>query len=841
MKIFLLVAVFAVSLMVIGVGGGAEVQHAVNLGQAVASDPTPYHLTGNTWSIPDLSAPQSGYAFAQTPDSAPPAFVSSILDMATGNLTITFSEEIDAANVVPASIHMRESGTYTGGVTLTATELVTIADGTVISFALNVAHLEAVAAMTEPELTIDPGAVRDTYGSLIVGTFDVSTASFVDATSISSQEDTPTGIAFSSDGTKMFVVGWQKNAVIEYELSTPFDASTRTWVDDTSISEQEDTPTDIAFSSDGTRMFVIGDDGDDVNEYALSTPFDASTRTFVDATSIQSQETLPTGIAFSSDGTRMFVIGDAGDDVNEYTLSTPFDASTRTFVDATSISEQETFPTGIVFSSDGTRMFVIGDAGDDVNEYTLSTPFDASTRTFVDATPISEQESIPTGIAFSIDGAKMFVIGDDGDDVNEYTLSSVYPITVTDPTAGAFVTTWTATDSDRSITLPIKGAYSILWGDGSNSTNVSGSQSHTYGAAGDYAVTVLGDGLEYIHLYSDGANALQLKSIDQWGDTRWTTMDRAFYGARNMVYNATDSPDLDLVMDMHRMFHDATSFDGDLSSWDVSSVTDMSSMFRDATSFDQPLNAWDVSSVTDMALMFIGAIAFNQNLANWYVVQDPPVLTANAMFPIRAQNSYLDDLVPTYSIDDTRFVMDGKILSLNSTNLPPAGMYSLDITAPAVLGEPNAGEKGHTRTLSVTVKEHRPFITTWTASVSDYGITLPMVGTYSVLWGDGSNSTNVSGSQSHMYSVAGDYAVTVLGGGLEYIRLHGDDANALQLKSIDQWGDTRWTTMHEAFSGARNMVYNATDSPDLSHRHEPCSMFTERRPGTSRLSPTCSA
>ena len=31
--------------------------------------PAPYHLTGNTWSIPDLSASQSGYAFAQTPDS----------------------------------------------------------------------------------------------------------------------------------------------------------------------------------------------------------------------------------------------------------------------------------------------------------------------------------------------------------------------------------------------------------------------------------------------------------------------------------------------------------------------------------------------------------------------------------------------------------------------------------------------------------------------------------------------------------------------------------------------------------------------------------------------------
>ena len=541
-------------------------------------------------------------------------------------------------------------------------------------------------------------------------------------------------------------------------------------------------------------------------------------------------------------------------------------------------------------------------------------------------------------------------------------------------TDGAFVTTWRTTTADESITLPISGSgMTVDWGDGNTTAGVSTPVDHTYNTAGDYTVQITG-GLTWFHL-NNAADASKLVSLDQWGNTTWTTMKNAFYGADNMAYNAADSPDLSTVTDMSGMFHRATSFDGDLSSWDVSSVTDMNEMFQRASDFNQPLNAWDVSSVTDMTSMFyrassfnqtlnswdvssvttmfrmfLGASSFNQllnswnvsdvtdmtdmfqsassfnqplnnwdvskvtsmtsmfyratsfnqtlnswdvssvtimfrmffgatsfnqplnawdvssvttmfrmftdadsfnqplndwdvssvtsmadmfsfatafdqDLANWYVVQDPPVLTANATFSIRAQNSYLDGLVSTYSIDDTRFVMDDKTLSLNSTNLPPAGMYPLDITAPAVLGEPNAGEKGHTRTLSVTVKEHRPFITTWTASVSDYGITLPMVGTYSVLWGDGSNSTNVSGSQSHTYGVAGDYAVTVLGDGLEYIRLHGDNVNALQLKSIDQWGDTRWTTMHEAFFGAHNMVYNATDSPDLGLVSDMSSMF----------------
>ena len=549
-----------------------------------------------------------------------------------------------------------------------------------------------------------------------------------------------------------------------------------------------------------------------------------------------------------------------------------------------------------------------------------------------------------------------------------------------------FITTWTASVSDRDITLPMVGTYSVLWGDGSSSTNVSDSQSHMYSVAGDYAVTVLGDGLKSISIYDsdDKPNALQLKSIDQWGDTRWTTMHEAFDGATNMVYNATDSPDLSGVTDMSRMFRYTAAFNGDLSSWDVSSVTDMSSMFRGATSFDQPLNSWNVSSVTDMTFMFIGASSFNQplnswdvssvtnmnemfykatdfnqplnswdvssvsdmssifdgatsfnqplndwdvssviymysmfsgatsfdqplndwdvsyvadmnymfhnatsfdqplndwdvssvadmtymferatsfdqplnawdvsavrdmedmfsgaaafdqDLSGWYVVQDlPPVLTANAMFPIRAQNSYLDGLVSTYSIVDTRFVMDGKILSLNSTNLPPAGIYPLDITAPAVLGEPNAEEEGHTRTLIVTVKgEHQPFITTWRTESADQSITINFVGDdMNISWGDGMTETNLSGSRTHTYEDADDYRVSVTGG-LTGLTLDRPDSFGRpnvgpvpELASIDQWGGISWTNMSNAFAGASNMTYMATDTPDLSLVTDMSNMF----------------
>ena len=38
--------------------------------------------------------------------------------------------------------------------------------------------------------------------------------------------------------------------------------------------------------------------------------------------SVSSQDTDPVGIAFNTDGTKMFIVGQAGQDVNEYTLST---------------------------------------------------------------------------------------------------------------------------------------------------------------------------------------------------------------------------------------------------------------------------------------------------------------------------------------------------------------------------------------------------------------------------------------------------------------------------------------------------------------------------------------
>jgi len=124
--------------------------------------------------------------------------------------------------------------------------------------------------------------------------------------------------------------------------------------------------------------------------------------------------------------------------------------------------------------------------------------------------------------------------------------------------------------------------------------------------------------------------------------------------------------------------------------------------------------------------------------------------------------------------------------------------------------------------------EFAPFITTWKTDnpgdSDDQSIRIPMVGNgydFNVDWGDGNDedyNTNpgvdVEHFLEHTYASAGEYEVKITGDFPRiYINSEGDEDKIL---TIEQWGDIAWTSMNDAFRGASNLTYNATDAPDLS-------------------------
>ena len=309
------------------------------------------------------------------------------------------------------------------------------------------------------------------------------------------------------------------------------------------------------------------------------------------------------------------------------------------------------------------------------------------------------------------------------------------------PDAGAFVTTWNVTGVDRvsnvgytlaqfHIGVTPGGQVSIDWGDGDTDTyNATGSVDYFFrnyqpDSLKNATVSITGDLERFYFHYSNPFTTHDtpglLLSIDQWGDTQWSDMTDMFRGAANMQHEASDAPDLsaqpavidmfsltstfddDLsgwdvsemtslrymfnkayafngdisgwnvskVTDMTYMFADASNFNGDLSGWDVSKATRMTQMFQQSTSFNGDISGWDVSSVEDMHSMFTGASSFARNLAGWNVSSVNNTYEMSSMFS--GATSFNQNLGPWFITLEDTLVENREVLVADIS--PPGGI-----------------------------------------------------------------------------------------------------------------------------------------------------------------------
>ena len=314
------------------------------------------------------------------------------------------------------------SGTYAAsGTTLTRT----VSESSNADAAIN---LSGTAVVFVTAVAADFGG-GDALGTVTGADLDLSTGNFFEVTAANqtlSFSNPPAAHAFSIKVTGAGAV-------------SGFDLSIASYAQSFSVLGQETFVQDLFFKSDGAKMYVVGSIGDDVNEYDLSTAWDISTASYLQNFSVSAQDTNPQGLFFRPDGLKVYIVGRGADEANEYNLSTAWDISTAAFVQSFSVAAQDTDPTGLAFNSDGTKMFVVGNGSDSVHQYTLTTGFDVSTASYDSVSfSVAAQDTNITGLFFHPDGIKMYVSGPDSDAVHEYTTGSVTTATITYPASVTF-------------------------------------------------------------------------------------------------------------------------------------------------------------------------------------------------------------------------------------------------------------------------------------------------------------------------------------------------------------------------------------------------------------------
>ncbi len=253
------------------------------------------------------------------------------------------------------------------------------------------------------------------------------------------------GISFNNDGTKLFACDIANKRIIQYTLTSAFDTTSMLYARELSVSARGDCQS-LTFNNDGSKMYVINNAGNaeaapsitggKIDEYALSSNYMVDTATYTDSLDISGQDANAQDLYFNNvargavnAGGLCFVVGNDGNDVNEYLLGTEYDISTASFVDAHVTTSEDAQPRALAFDNDGDRLYVVGSDGNEINQYPLVTGFDISTTQAVSTSQSLRTNTItPRGFSFNNDGTKLYVVGkggtlciDGGDDENPIT------------------------------------------------------------------------------------------------------------------------------------------------------------------------------------------------------------------------------------------------------------------------------------------------------------------------------------------------------------------------------------------------------------------------------------
>jgi len=475
------------------------------------------------------------------------------------------------------------------------------------------------------------------------------------------------GITFKPDGTKIFIAEISSDSIYQYPLSTAWDITTLGASSGFSVATEDSQPRGVEFNSNGTKMYVVGTADSDINQYSLSTAWDVTTASFDSVTfSVASQGTQPRAIKFKPDGTKMYIADADTDGVFQYSLSTAYDLSTASY-DSVSldVSSQEATVSGLDISGDGTQLFIVGGVSDSIHKYNLSTAYDLSTATYSNESfSFSSETATPLDIFFFDDGDSLFMLASD-DFVYQY--STVLNTNTLDLSTGSVFEITPTSDIQINLSNPassgtVSQATLLLDQAGAGSYDV---ESATY-ANKSFSVATEESGPQAMHFKSDGTQFFLVGNTDTVRSyslsTAWD-ISTTSYDSKSISVNAQNSIPLSVHVksDGTKFYMLGTGTGGDaVYSYSMSTAYDLSTASYDSVSFSVATQTTSPQAMwfkPDGTTMYIASstVVYQYTLSTAWNISTASY--ASKSFTTSTQDTNMDGL--TFKSDGTKVYMTG--------------------------------------------------------------------------------------------------------------------------------------------------------------------------------------
>lgn len=351
--------------------------------------------------------------------------------------------------------------------------------------------------------------------------YNLSTASQVAVKSVSAQDSAPVALAVNSTGTKLLMLGQTSKKIYEYDLETAHDLDTLVYTSNSfDVSTEESTPRAMTVNDSGSHLYIAGQTSDTIYQYEFTESYDLLNLSYVSKSFyVGGQSTTTTGLSIDPSGVYIHVLNYDNKTIYRYSMADPLDIDTSSYDSKSfSVSLQEAFPTGLAFSDEGTRMFVSGINSDKVHAYDITTTVVSVSSQHI--ATVSASDSINT--TYYTDLNSISVTEDlDGETAN-YAFSMNPTFTGETVTGGSFYVIGTGETTTRKIISSLNSDHGGTEGDWYYNSNATYASETWTAATNNNTVQALEEA------QAVAANSMSSSDVESVGDDDWPTFGTMF-------------------------------------------------------------------------------------------------------------------------------------------------------------------------------------------------------------------------------------------------------------------------------------------------------------------------